>query len=102
MSLLWLGPSVPFIYKSRLQEYAQRSSQSFPVYQTVNVGTPHAPRFRSTVLVDRDTYMSPNTFQQRKAAEHDAARVALESIQTKIKREGLSFIREVCHLHLFN
>lgn len=88
------GPSVPFIYKSRLQEYAQRSSQSFPVYQTVNVGTPHAPRFRSTVLVDRDTYMSPNTFQQRKAAEHDAARVALESIQTKIKREGLSFIRE--------
>lgn len=85
------------MHKNRLQEYTQRSSISLPVYQTVNLGFQHAPKFRSSVLVDGMVYTSPNTFSHRKAAEQDVAKVALECISKKIRDEGCPLIREVCY-----
>lgn len=88
------------MHKNRLQEYTQRSSIPLPVYQTTNEGSLHAPRFRSTVLVDGTSYTSLDTFSHRKAAEQDAAKVALDCITKKIKDEGCPIIREVCCIML--
>ncbi|XXG83973.1 hypothetical protein AAC387_Pa10g1602 [Persea americana] len=89
-------PSVPehFMHKNRLQEYTQRSALPLPLYQTINEGTQHAPKFRASVLVDGTTYWSCQMFSNRKAAEQDVARVALEGISRKIKDEGCPIIRE--------
>ncbi|XP_002532469.3 double-stranded RNA-binding protein 4 isoform X1 [Ricinus communis] len=75
------------MYKNRLQEYTQRQSLQLPIYQTVNEGYPHDPKFRSTVLVDGEEYTSHNTFSHRKEAEQDVAKLALTSITEKIKDE---------------
>ncbi|KAI8534576.1 hypothetical protein RHMOL_Rhmol10G0101300 [Rhododendron molle] len=80
------------LYKNRLQEYTQRLGLPFPVYQTTNEGFQHAPRFRSTVLVDGSSYTSTDTFLQRKAAEQDASRVALDELTPKMKDEGCRLI----------
>ncbi|RVW24910.1 putative mitochondrial protein [Vitis vinifera] len=96
---LRVGLPEHLMHKNRLQEYTQRSAIPLPIYQTVNEGFQHAPKFRSTVLVDGATYTSPNTFSHRKAAEQDVARLALEFISKKIKDEGCPLIREVCCMH---
>ncbi|XP_061370239.1 double-stranded RNA-binding protein 4-like isoform X2 [Gastrolobium bilobum] len=79
------------MYKNRLQEFTQRANLALPSYHTVNEGADHAPNFRSTVWVDGVSYTSQITFSHRKAAEQDAARVALGSHAEKIRDEG-------CHL----
>lgn len=72
-------------FKNRLQEFAQRVSIPLPVYQTVSVnGTSHPAQFRSFVAVDGETYTS-NIFSNKKGAEQDAAKLALEGIDKKIK-----------------
>ncbi|XP_057748455.1 double-stranded RNA-binding protein 4-like isoform X1 [Arachis stenosperma] len=81
-------------YKNRLQEFAQRSNIPLPGYQTTNEGTPHAPKFRATVCVDGTSYTSQVTFSQRKAAEQDAARIALESLNEKIKDDRCPLVSE--------
>ncbi|XP_057500282.1 double-stranded RNA-binding protein 4-like [Actinidia eriantha] len=78
--------------KNRLQEYTQRTGIPLPIYQTVNEGVQHAPRFRSTVFVDGAYFTSPNTFTNRKAAEQDVATVALDGINQKIREEGYPLI----------
>ncbi|XP_049358186.1 double-stranded RNA-binding protein 4-like [Solanum verrucosum] len=83
-----------FIHKNRLQELTQRSSLGRPVYHTVNASSQHAPLFRSSVLVDGVWYTSPNTFSHVKAAEQDAAKVALIGVKEKLKHEGCPLIRE--------
>ncbi|GAB4832408.1 hypothetical protein Ancab_006424 [Ancistrocladus abbreviatus] len=87
-------PEPSLTYKNRLQEYTQRASLPLPVYQTSNEGLVHAPRFKSAVLVDGETYTSPNAFFQRKAAEQDAAKYALEGINKRMRNEGCALIRE--------
>ncbi|XWS75561.1 hypothetical protein CRYUN_Cryun01aG0100900 [Craigia yunnanensis] len=82
------------MHKNRLQEFTQRSSLPLPVYQTFNEGSLHAPRFKSTVLVDGISYISVDTFSHRKAAEQDVAKYALECISKKLKDEGSPLIRE--------
>ncbi|KAH7556958.1 hypothetical protein JRO89_XS11G0018200 [Xanthoceras sorbifolium] len=82
------------MHKNRLQEYTQRSLIALPVYQTINEGFQHAPKFRSTVMVDGETYTSSNTFSHRKAAEQDVAKLALECISKKIKTEECPLIIE--------
>lgn len=86
------------MFKNRLQEYTHKSGILLPVYQTVNEGLQHLPMFRSTVIVDGESYTSPNSFSHRKMAEQDAARIALESLSKKIKDERCPFtlIHEVC------
>ncbi|XP_040996346.1 uncharacterized protein LOC121242543 isoform X1 [Juglans microcarpa x Juglans regia] len=82
------------MHKNRLQEYAQRSAISLPLYCTTNEGSQHAPQFRSTVTVDGEIYTSPNTFSHRKAAEQDVAKLALENILQKIRDEGCPLIHQ--------
>ncbi|KAA8530647.1 hypothetical protein F0562_005419 [Nyssa sinensis] len=82
------------LHKNRLQEFTQRSAIPLPIYQTVNEGAQHAPKFRSTVLVDGSYYTSPSTFLNRKAAEQNVAKFALDSISEKIKNEGCPLIYE--------
>ncbi|KAK8498444.1 hypothetical protein V6N13_100046 [Hibiscus sabdariffa] len=84
--------SRPFMHKNRLQEFTQRSSMPLPIYQTINEGLGHAPKFRSTVLVDGVTYISESTFPNVKAAEQDVAKHALECILKKIKDEGCPLV----------
>ncbi|CAL5415544.1 unnamed protein product [Camellia sinensis] len=73
------------MYKNRLLEYTQKSSIPLPVYETINEGgVPHEPRFRSTIRVDGASYTSHDVFSQRKAAEQDVAKVALDGITQKI------------------
>lgn len=88
-----------FLWKNRLQEYAQRSGLPIPIYQTINEGAQRPPMFRSTVFVDGTYITSPNTFSNRKAAEQDVASIALASLTQKIKEEGYPIIREVCGMH---
>ncbi|KAJ6796496.1 double-stranded RNA-binding protein 1-like [Iris pallida] len=88
------GPADLFVHKNRLQEFTQRATLPLPMYQTINEGYPHAPQFRSTVVVDGHTFTSSRTFIQKKAAEQDVARIALEGISTVIKHQGVPQIQE--------
>ncbi|KAL3525516.1 hypothetical protein ACH5RR_013888 [Cinchona calisaya] len=89
-------PRVPggLMHKNRLQEYAQKSSLPLPVYTTVNEGAQHAPKFRATVLVDGTYYTSKETFSNRKSAEQDAAKIALQYVKPKVNYVGFPVIRE--------
>ncbi|KAL6006887.1 hypothetical protein ACLOJK_032383 [Asimina triloba] len=95
-----LAAGVPeqFLYKNRLQEYAQSLGIPLPIYRTVNEGVQHAPRFRSTVAVDGATYMSVFTFSHRKAAEQDVAKLALEHVSKRlVERVDPVFCKSILH-----
>lgn len=87
------------MYKNRLQEFTQKSAIPLPEYRTFNEGEAHAPRFRSTVLVDGVAYTSPHSFFHQRASEQDVAKIALEILSKKIEseneNEGVSFILKV-------
>ena len=72
-----LGVSNCYVFKSRLQEYAQKVGLPTPVYETIKEGPSHEPSFRSTVIVNDVRYDSLPGFFNRKAAEQSAAEVAL-------------------------
>jgi len=84
------------MHKNRLQEFAQRASIHLPVYQTFNEGSLHNPQFRSSVIVDGATFVSPCTFVKRKEAEQYVAKFAFENILMKIKQGGVPLIHNVC------
>ncbi|XP_047166634.1 double-stranded RNA-binding protein 1 [Vigna umbellata] len=71
------GVSNCYVFKSRLQEYAQKAGLPTPVYETIKEGPSHEPSFRSTVIVNDVRYDSLPGFSNRKAAEQSAAEVAL-------------------------
>ncbi|KAF9682458.1 hypothetical protein SADUNF_Sadunf05G0111000 [Salix dunnii] len=71
------GVSNCYVFKSRLQEYAQKTGLPTPVYETTKEGPSHEPSFRSTVIVKEVRYDSLPGFFNRKAAEQSAAEVAL-------------------------
>ncbi|KAJ7965828.1 Double-stranded RNA-binding protein [Quillaja saponaria] len=71
------GVSNCYVFKSRLQEYAQKVGLPTPVYDTIKEGPSHQPSFRSTVIVNDIRYDSLPGFLNRKAAEQSAAEVAL-------------------------
>lgn len=66
--------------KSQLKNYAQRKQIDLPVFTHKIEGPPHAPRFKSTVLVDGQSFDSPGFFCTLKEAEQVAAKVALMSL----------------------
>ncbi|MED6194863.1 hypothetical protein PIB30_032518 [Stylosanthes scabra] len=68
------------MHKNKLQEYLQKSGFPLPVYRTENEGFAHAPKFRSTVVVNGREYKSRLTYSHRKEADQDAAEVALKRI----------------------
>ncbi|KAK4276903.1 hypothetical protein QN277_014999 [Acacia crassicarpa] len=71
------GVSNCYVFKSRLQEYAQKVGLPTPVYETIKEGPSHQPSFRSTVIVNNVRYDSLPGFFNRKAAEQSAAEIAL-------------------------
>ncbi|KAF8377390.1 hypothetical protein HHK36_030767 [Tetracentron sinense] len=71
------GVSNCYVFKSRLQEYAQKAGILSPVYETTKEGPSHEPCFRSTVIVKNVRYDSLPGFFNRKAAEQSAAEIAL-------------------------
>jgi hypothetical protein len=71
------GVSNCYVFKSRLQEYAQKAGLPTPVYETIKEGPSHEPSFRSTVIVKDVRYDSLPGFFNRKAAEQSSAEVAL-------------------------
>ncbi|KAK8600926.1 hypothetical protein V6N13_059324 [Hibiscus sabdariffa] len=93
------GVSNCYVFKSQLQEYAQKVGLPTPVYETFKEGPSHEPSFRSTVTVNNDKYDSLPGFFNRKAAEQSAAEVALmelfkagqvnESISQPVHETGL-------------
>lgn len=84
------GVSNCYVFKSRLQEYAQKVGLPTPVYETVKEGPSHQPCFRSTVIVDDVRYDSLLGFFNRKAAEQSAAEVALMELANTGKLESVS------------
>ncbi|KAL1356859.1 hypothetical protein HN51_008838 [Arachis hypogaea] len=68
------------MHKNKLQEYLQKSGFPLPVYRTDNEGFAHAPKFRSTVVVNGREFKSRLTYSHRKEAEQDAAELALKII----------------------
>ncbi|XP_022768468.1 double-stranded RNA-binding protein 1-like isoform X2 [Durio zibethinus] len=69
-----------YVFKSRLQEYAQKMGLPTPVFETIKEGPSHEPSFRSTVIVNDVKYESLPGFFNRKAAEQSAAEVALTEL----------------------
>ncbi|CAN6335353.1 unnamed protein product [Urochloa humidicola] len=69
-----------YVFKSRLQEYAQKVGLPTPEYHTIKDGPSHEPIFKSTVVVNNTKYDSLPGFFSRKAAEQSAAEVALMEI----------------------
>ncbi|PSS15815.1 Double-stranded RNA-binding protein [Actinidia chinensis var. chinensis] len=75
-----LSGDMLYLYKNRLQRYAQKSNLTLPEYSTERDGPPHDSRFKSKVTMDGKTYESPHFFPTIREAEHAAAKVALESL----------------------
>ncbi|KAJ4914964.1 Double-stranded RNA-binding protein 1 [Raphanus sativus] len=74
------GVSNCYVFKSRLQEYAQKYKLPTPLYETIKEGPSHKPVFQSTVIVGDVRYDSLPGFFNRKAAEQSAAEVALQEL----------------------
>lgn len=75
------------MFKSRLQEYAQKVGLPTPVYETIKEGPSHEPTFRSTVILSDTRYDSLPGFFNRKAAEQSAAEVALIELSRSGERK---------------
>ncbi|KAM3256641.1 hypothetical protein ACQJBY_049211 [Aegilops geniculata] len=69
-----------YVFKSRLQEYAQKAGLMTPEYQTLKEGPSHEPIFKCSVVINNVKYDSLPGFFSRKAAEQSAAEVALMEI----------------------
>ncbi|KAL8117905.1 uncharacterized protein LOC141723376 [Apium graveolens] len=93
-------PAVPQ-YKNFLQQYTQKEGLPLPVYQTSFDGELHSPQFRCTVVVNGESYVSSKVFPNRKAAEMDAARIALLNVlqqqedNCSIDQEELIFCKTI-------
>lgn len=74
------GVSKCFVFKSQLQEYAQKVKIPNPIYETTKGGPSHEPSFRSTVIVNDVRYDSLPGFASRRAAEQSAAEVAIVAL----------------------
>ena len=71
------------MFKSQLQEYAQKAHFSTPIY-TVSMEEPsHQSRFRALLTIQGETYESPTFCTNLKSAEHAAAKAALVALGAK-------------------
>ena len=69
-------------YKSQLQELLQAREQQTPVYRVVETtGPDHDKRFTVEVMAG-DTVLGRGSGKRKKAAETEAARIALEQLST--------------------
>ena len=72
-------------YKSALQEYLQSQDQGLPEYRlTGTVGPDHRKQFQVEVVA-RGEALAEGTGASKKEAEQEAARLALETLQTRFR-----------------
>ena len=71
------------MFKSQLQEYAQKARFSTPIYTVSMEGPSHQPRFRASVTIQGETYESPTFSTKLKSVEHAAAKAALAALGAK-------------------
>ncbi|KAK9068516.1 hypothetical protein SSX86_012630 [Deinandra increscens subsp. villosa] len=67
------------LYKSLLQELAQKKSLLLPVYATDRTGPPHMPCFVSTVEISGESYVG-EAARTKKQSEMNAAKVAYTAL----------------------
>ncbi|GJN40438.1 hypothetical protein PR202_gb29649 [Eleusine coracana subsp. coracana] len=86
-----------YVFKSRLQEYAQKAGLPTPEYYSVKEGPSHEPIFKSTVVVNNTKYESLPGLFSRKAAEQSAAEVALMEIAQSVPpaTKGIRAVMEI-------
>ena len=77
------------LYKSRLQNYAQKKNTAFPTYACEMQGPPHSRLFKARVTIDGVTYEGPEFCTTLKDAEHAAAKVAFMSLSPEGTQEVL-------------
>ncbi|XP_058180139.1 double-stranded RNA-binding protein 4-like [Rhododendron vialii] len=82
------------MHKNQLQEHTQKLGLPAPVYQSTNEGFPHAPKFRSAVLVDGKEYVSKQMYSHKKEAEQEVAKYAFDCIMRRIKDERCKLIHQ--------
>nr|XP_043610224.1 double-stranded RNA-binding protein 1-like [Erigeron canadensis] len=68
------------LFKTRLQNYAQKRNMAFPTYTCEMQGPPHSRLFKAHVTLDGNTYVGPEFCTTLKDAEHAAAKVAFMSL----------------------
>ncbi|KEH25587.1 double-stranded RNA-binding protein 4 isoform X3 [Medicago truncatula] len=82
--------SMMHLYKSQLQNYAQKRNLKLPEYAPEWEGPPHNMRFRCKVTIDGQTFESPRFYSTLRDAEYAAAEVAFKSLQPAgVQEEGI-------------
>lgn len=76
-------------WKGRLNELCQKQSFKLPVYSTHQYGKPHEPTFIGHCELNGTLYSTQNFFPTAKAAEQEAAMIALQRISLEIQINGL-------------
>ncbi|CAJ1947918.1 unnamed protein product [Sphenostylis stenocarpa] len=64
------------MYKTKVQELCQRRSWPLPIYDNIQEGPDHNPRFTSTVTVNGVSFQTPSPTRTAKNAQNDAAMLA--------------------------
>lgn len=77
------------MYKSQLQEYAQKAGLLSPVYEFTKDGPSHEPRFKAMVCMNGQIYASSHGYLNLRSAEHAAAKVALDSLNQNTQSSGV-------------
>ncbi|GAU31102.1 hypothetical protein TSUD_212090 [Trifolium subterraneum] len=85
-------PATNNSFKSALIEFALKSKMKMPEFHSRNEGESHAPKFRSSVIVDGLIFTTEQTYFHRKTADQEVSRLALEWLTNKIIPEGYSLV----------
>ncbi|XBI29292.1 hypothetical protein VPH35_053311 [Triticum aestivum] len=78
-------PGIQINHKLQLQMYAQKRGKQLPWYDRIQEGPSHAPRFKSIVTIDGQTFESPQYCHTIKEAEYAAANLALVSLAQEVQ-----------------
>lgn len=77
-------------YKSILQEWMQQKGMMIPQYITTQTSD---LKFKCTVAIDDESYLSSKTHYRKKDAEEDAAQVACEELSisaVELSKRGIA------------
>ncbi|OMO67906.1 Double-stranded RNA-binding protein [Corchorus capsularis] len=84
------------MYKTLLQNFAQKRNLMLPSYSCEFEGPPHATRFKCKVTINGQTYETLEFFPTIKEAEHAAAKIALSALSPgSFQEEDISFYKNL-------
>jgi len=90
------------MHKNRLQSFAERTYKKQPIYNVEFEGESHQPKFRCTVEVGGQQFSSAGSFDRKKEAEQDAARVAYEILAAVGEDDIKEAFGLIDQVHLLN